>query len=160
MLIVCIKVVKCPPYVPSCDVIIFTHYHILKLHLSGIYFNTNIVMFASIFISSCFFICRLYFLSSPLTCRFPPPWPVLVVQNQQNVCFPSKGWLSLHTGSISQEILRRPSATACSCGGRSLIILECYCCCPPFTSSAEDLTGENTLYRLANESSRMEGLYK
>lgn len=72
---------------------------------------------------------------------FSPPWPVLVLQNQQNVFFPSKGWLNWRTESTSQEILRPLSATACSYGGRSLITQACYCCCPPSTSSAEDLTG-------------------
>lgn len=67
---------------------------------------------------------------------------MLVLQNRQNVCFPSKGWLSWRTGSISQETLRQLSATACSCGGRSLITQACCCSCPPSTSSAEDSTGE------------------
>lgn len=73
---------------------------------------------------------------------FPPPWAVLVRQNQQNVCFPSKGWLSWHTGSISRGTLRQQSATACSCGDRSLITQVCCCSCRPSTSNAEDLTGE------------------
>lgn len=133
---------------PLVSPIIFTHCLILRSHLSAIFKilfwckHCHVCLFF-IFNFFLFFICRLYYFPSPLTCRFlPPPGLVLVVQNQQNVCFPSKGWLSLHTGSISQGILRRPSATACSCGGRSPITLECCCSCPPFTSSAEDLTGE------------------
>ena len=85
-------------------------------------------------------------LSSSITSNMlfppPPPWAVLVLQNRQNVCFPSKGWLSWRIGSISQGTLRQPSATACSCGDRSLITQACCCFCPPSTSSAEDLTGE------------------
>lgn len=73
---------------------------------------------------------------------FSPPWAVLVLQNRQNVCFPSKGWLSWRTGSISQETLRQQSATACSCGGRSQITQACCCSCLPSTSSAVDSTGE------------------
>lgn len=75
---------------------------------------------------------------------FPPPlpWAVMVLQNRPNVCFPSKGWLNSHTGSISQATLRPPSVIACSCGGRSLITRACCSSCPPFTSSADDLTGE------------------
>lgn len=67
---------------------------------------------------------------------------VLVPQNQQNVCFPSKGWLSWHTGSINQAILRQQSVTACSCGGRSQTILVFCCCFRLSTSSAGDLTGK------------------
>lgn len=71
-------------------------------------------------------------------------WVVLVPQNQQNVCFPSKGWLSWLTVNISQVILRQQSATACSCGGRNLTILACCCCSLPSTSSAAGLTGKVT----------------
>ncbi len=69
---------------------------------------------------------------------------MLVLQNQPNICFPSKGWQSWRTVNISQEILRQLNATVCSCGGRSRIILA-YCCCSPLsTSSVAGLTGEMT----------------
>lgn len=79
-----------------------------------------------------------------LTSCFPPSSfrVVLVPQNQQNVCFPSKGWLNWHTASISQAILRQPSATACSCGDRSQTIPAFCCCFLLSTSSAAGLTGK------------------
>ena len=73
---------------------------------------------------------------------FPPPWVGLVLQNQRNIFFPSKGWQSWRTASISQGTLRRQSATACNSGGRSLTTQACCCSCPPSTSNAVDWTGE------------------
>lgn len=67
---------------------------------------------------------------------------MLVLQNRQNVCFPSKGWLSWRTENISQGTLKLLSATACSCGDRSLITQVSCFSCPRSTSSAEDSTGE------------------
>lgn len=91
----------------------------------------------------CFHLSALFsFIMSNMLFPPPLPWAVLVLQNRPNVCFPSKGWLSSLTGSISQATLRPPSVTACSCGGRSLITQACCFSCPLFTSSAEDLTGE------------------
>lgn len=90
------------------------------------------------------FICRLFFSSIMSNMLFPPPlpWAVMVLQNRPNVCFPSKGWLNSHTGSISQATSRPPSVIVCSFGGRSLITQACCFSCPPFTSNAEGLTGE------------------
>lgn len=100
-----------------------------------------------------FFICLIFISSIKSNMLFsPPPWLVLVLQNQQNVCFPSKGWQSWRTASTNQGILRQLSATACNCGGRSLITPACYCFCPPSTSSAEDLTGEVWRERLVSHS--------
>lgn len=90
----------------------------------------------------CFHLSAFFSPPSPLTLFHPSPRAVLVLQNRQNVCFPSKGWQSWHTGSTSQGTLRQLSATACSYGGKSLITQAFFCFCPPFTSSAEDLTGE------------------
>lgn len=72
----------------------------------------------------------------------PPPRVVLVLQNRPNVCFPSKGWRSWPIASTSRATLRPPSATACSCGGRSLTTPECCYCSRPSTSNAAGWTGE------------------
>lgn len=74
---------------------------------------------------------------------FPPfLWVALVLQNQPNVCFPSKVWQNWRTVNISQEILRRLSDTACSCGGRSRITQASCCYSPLSTFSVAGLTGE------------------
>lgn len=111
-------------------------------HLSIL--NSLIYDFSSTFIS--FIILSLSSCSSITSnVLFPPSsgcW-VLVIQNRQNnVCFPSKGWPSWRTGSTSRVTLRLPSATVCSCGGRSPTTRACCCCSPPSTSSVAGSTGE------------------
>lgn len=100
------------------------------------WFLQYFILFIILSLSSC---------SSISNVLFPPSsgcW-VLVIQNRQNnVCFPSKGWPSWRTGSTSRVTLRLPSATVCSCGGRSPTTRACCCCSPPSTSSVAGSTGE------------------